>query len=67
MAMAVIDEPGPTGVSRPSIVDERVGVRGAQVDDEVGLVHQPAADRGRRAYPDIDCATEVTAMTRKPR
>ena len=67
MATAVIVEPGPTGVSRPSMVMSASAWRGAQVDDEVGLVEEAAADRRVEARSDIDCATEVTAMTRSPR
>ncbi len=44
IATAAIVEPGPTGVSSPSIADQRVGVRRAQVDDQVRLVEQAAAD-----------------------
>jgi hypothetical protein len=39
---------------------------GVQVDDQVGLVEQSAADQWVR-FVDIDCATEVTAITRRPR
>ena len=46
--------------------DEGVGGRGAQVDDEVGLVHATGCRRSDRASADIDCATEVTATTRSP-
>ena len=50
MAMAAIVEPGPDRGVEAVDRDERVGVRGAQVDHEVGLVHEPAADGrvGRR-------------------
>ncbi len=67
MATAPMVEPGPTGVSRPSIAHQRVGWRRAEVDDEVGLVEQPRSDdRVGLARTSIG-RREVTAMTRMPR
>ena len=45
IATAAIVEPGPDRRVEAVDVDQRVGVRRAQVDDEVGLVEEPAADR----------------------
>ena len=66
MAMAVIVEPGPDRRVEAVDGDEGVGVRGAQVDHEVGLVQSrlPTPPSGAS---DVDCATEVTATTRNPR
>ena len=65
MATAAMVDPGPTGVSRLSMID-KASAEGVQVDNEVGFVEQPAASTGFGSA-DIDWATDVTAMTRRPR
>ena len=66
MATAVTVEPGPTGVSSPSMVIRASACGRAQVDDQVRLVEQAAADR-RIDVARHRLATDVTAMTRRPR
>ena len=46
MATAANVEPGPTGVSRPSMATSASACGRAQVDDEVDLVEEAAADLG---------------------
>ncbi len=66
MPTAAIVEPGPTGVSRPSIVHiaSAWGVQRSIVRSASSMSRLPTAGSGSS---DMDCATDVTAMTRIPR
>src|SRR6266576_3211068 len=66
MATAAIVEPGPTGVSSPSIVQSAsaAGVHRSMTRSTSSRRRLPTA---ASMSDDIDCATDVTAITRSPR
>ena len=66
IATAAMVEPGPTGVSRPSTVirASACGVHRSMTRSASSRSRLPTAGTGSS---DIDCSTEVTAITRSPR
>ena len=66
MATAAMVDPGPTGVSNPSIIDKASagGVHKSTTRSASSSRRPPADGSGS---PDIDWATDVTAITRRPR